>query len=461
MKKTLLALAITALSANAFAAPVDFDASTLTKNVIPTELAFNSTITTADTLTWNIGTVIPQGEARFVRVDLNEGSLFGGAPSLAVIGATTALVAGGANQGYAVFSVTEGGTASVPATTDAVLTLSNLIVSGKTDVTAAFGVYGNETLALSKLGALYTKAAAPYVTFGNGLVVAANSYNTQRVIDVAATPSATKFTNGQVTADIGEVRVHVADDARSYTIATDATLASLIGTASTLVVSGDFSAAKNAAGELDKTLVTLNGTAATALTANSATFAVTTALGASTPTYADLEYTVDGKSVIAPSTYSAALNIGAVAGGASTANTTVSLGDIAALAKNGSTDHVDLALSPAGAYKNFVRITNKTNVQGNVFITLFNDAGQSVTFPLSAVAGQQASLEGQASTAQMDINDIYAAAQAADTSFAVAEGRNKLRLVVDGEFASGNGQGEGISVQSYTVSKDGNSFATF
>ena len=75
------------------------------------------------------------------------------------------------------------------------------------------------------------------------------------------------------------------------------------------------------------------------------------------------------------------------------------------------------------------------------------------------MAGQQASLEGQAS-AQMDINDIYAAAQAADTSFA-AEGRNKLRLVVDGEFASGNGQGEGISVQSYTVSKDGNSFATF
>ena len=212
MKKTLLALAITALSANAFAASVDFDASTLTKNVIPTELAFNSTITTADTLTWNIGTVIPQGEARFVRVDLNEGSLFGGAPSLAVAGTNTALVAGGANQGYAVFSVTEGGTASVPATTDAVLTLSNLIVSGKTDVTAAFGVYGNETLALSKLGALYTKAAAPYVTFGNGLVVAANSYNTQRVIDVAA---ATKFTNGRVTADIGEVRVHVADDARS------------------------------------------------------------------------------------------------------------------------------------------------------------------------------------------------------------------------------------------------------
>lgn len=459
MKKTLLALAVSALSINAFAADVDFDATPLAKNVIPTELAFNSSVTTTDSLTWNLGTAIPSGEARFVRVDLNDGTLFAAAPSIAVAaGATTALVAGGANQGYAVFSITA--TANLVATDDVVLTLSNLIVSSKTDVTAAFGVYGNETLALSKLGALYTKAAAPYVTFANGLVVAADDYTTQRVIDVAATPSATKFTSNGITANIGAVRVHVADDARTYTIATDAVIADLIGTASKLVVTGDFSAAKNAAGELDKTLVTLNATAATALTANSATFDVTAALGNSTPTYADLQYTVDGTSVIAPSTYSAVLNIGAVAGGASTANTTVSLGDIAELAKNGSTDHADLALTPAGAYQNFVRITNKTNVQGNVFITLFNDAGQSVTFPLSAVAGQQASLEGQASTAQMSIDQIYAAAQATDASFAVAEGRNKLRLVVDGEFAAGNGA-DGISVQTYTVSKDGNSFATF
>ncbi|MFD2836473.1 hypothetical protein ACFS3C_07700 [Azotobacter vinelandii] len=79
------------------------------------------------------------------------------------------------------------------------------------------------------------------------------------------------------------------------------------------------------------------------------------------------------------------------------------------------------------------------------------DDGSTASLALSDVEGQPAELAARASTTQMRIDDIYAAAVA--KGFALS-GQGKLRLVVEGEVPS-------LDVQTYTVSKDANSFATF
>ncbi|MFC0710446.1 hypothetical protein [Azorhizophilus paspali] len=466
MKKSLLALAVAALSANAFAIDVDYTVTPLVPNRIPNELTFSNTITTNDALTWELGTDIASSETRYIRISLNNGNLFSAAPTLAIDGtAFSTIVAGGANESYVVFEVTG---ATLTSSDDVVLTLGNLILTSKADVTAAFSVYGQAQSAVEGNDSykLYSKAAAPYIVFVPGLIAGTDAAaTTQKIIDVAATPTATKFTNSTTSATIGGtsrgIRVALNETLQKYDTASSVVLSDLTGTASKVVVTGDFSAAKTAAGAFDLSKVELNGVPATAVTEKTATFDFdgTTELGSSS-SYDELEYSVDGTTVIVPATYTAELKVGA-ASGSSLANTTISLGKVGELAKNGSTAYVDLALNPAGAFANYIRITNKTNVTGNVYLTLFNDAGKSVSFPLSAIEGQSASLEAQASTAQIIIGQVYAAAQATDPTFAVAQGRNKLRLVVDGEFAGSNEDISGISVQSYSVAKDGNSFNTF
>lgn len=138
--------------------------------------------------------------------------------------------------------------------------------------------------------------------------------------------------------------------------------------------------------------------------------------------------------------------------------------NFATLAKNGSNVYVDLALNPNGAFQNFVRISNKTNTAGNINLTVIADNGAQAQIALGDVAGQASSeLGARASTTQINIKDIFDAAQAAGLSLS---GENKLRLLVDGEFIGGDetnalSNDYGLSVQTYTVATDGTTFSTF
>lgn len=453
MKKTLLALAIAGLGTNAFAANVDYTVANPVPNTIATELSVpaNNTITTVDTLTWDLGFSITQNTQRYIRVTLGGGATFANPPALTVGGVAAVLSQGGTNtSSFAIFEVSPA--ANVAANAAVVLNLNNLTITGKNSISAAYSLYETAVDAVNQTNQLAGKAAAPYVNFASGLAIKVESLDTRRVIDVSADPSSTQFTTG-LTTQIGGVAIDAVPGLVTYNTATPATLASLVANGTALVVNGDFSAGvKNGAGVIAPATVKLDGVDANTVTATAATFVVNAnALGdPALLNYFPITYTVSGTTAITPATYTGVYDVVSNAA-ANTAD--VNLGTLSTLAKNGDTTDVVLALTPGGAYQNFVRITNLTNITGNVFVTVYNDEGKSATFPLSAV-GVNAGLEAQGSTKLIPITDFYAAAQATDPSFAVAQGRDKLRLVIDGEFSS-------IDAQAITLSRDANSFSTF
>ncbi len=469
MKKTLLALAVAALSANAFAADIDYTAAAPGVNTVATELSLpaQNLLTTDDNLTWDLGFSLTTATQRYVKITLTGGATFTTAPDLQVAGDYGVVAQGGTGANFVIFEVTPA--ANRDQTDDVVLTLKNLTLAGKTNVGVSYQLFETAVDAVNGTNALVSRAAAPYLNFASGLATRVEGFDTQRVIDVAADPASTAFSGAvsATTAKIGAVAIHVVPNLVTYDTDDALTLADLVAAGTQLVVNGDFSAGlKDGNGVLQTGTVTLDSdadaataaVAANSITATSATFVLNAAALGDTaaPVYADIFYTVNGNDVIVPSSYSATYDVTA-AGNTTTAD--VNLGKVGELAKTGSSVDVELALTPAeGAFQNFVRITNLTSLAGNVYLTVFNDAGRSVSFPLSAVSGQNAGLEANGSTSLIDIKAIYAAAQAADATFALANGRDKLRLVIDGEFGDNN---RGIEAQAISLSKDGQSFSTF
>lgn len=121
------------------------------------------------------------------------------------------------------------------------------------------------------------------------------------------------------------------------------------------------------------------------------------------------------------------------------------------LTKNGSSASQDLAFSADSSYKTFVRVSNLGGQAGKISFTVYGDDGSSATFPLSAVAGQEtATLNAQASTSQIALKDLHAAAVAAG----LAEKAGKLRIVASGDVSK-------LSLQTYVLSTDGTTFSRF
>ncbi|WP_429072899.1 hypothetical protein [Aeromonas veronii] len=121
------------------------------------------------------------------------------------------------------------------------------------------------------------------------------------------------------------------------------------------------------------------------------------------------------------------------------------------LTKNGFSADQDLVFSADSSYKTFVRVSNLGGQAGKISFTVYGDDGSSATFPLSAVAGQEtATLNAQASTSQIALKDLHAAAVAAG----LAEKAGKLRIVASGDVSK-------LSLQTYVLSTDGTTFSRF
>lgn len=120
------------------------------------------------------------------------------------------------------------------------------------------------------------------------------------------------------------------------------------------------------------------------------------------------------------------------------------------LTKNGSSDSQDLAFSADSSYKTFVRVSNLGGQAGKISFTVYGDDGSSATFPLSAIAGQDATLNAQASTSQIALKDLHTAAVAAG----LAKKAGKLRIVASGDVSK-------LSLQTYVLSTDGTTFSRF
>jgi hypothetical protein len=449
MKKTLLALAITALSANAFAASIDYTVANPVVNTVAKEVVAASNIsltTTGEKVTWATGFSVTN--QNLVRLELTNGAKFTANPTMTIATVAATISAGGTGQSFVIFQA--GAATSGNSAAAVELTLTDLTAATQADITIGYKLYSSQPDAVANNANTVATGSYPYAKFANGLVFAATADGATASKQIDVTKASKLFTTGSpstTSAAFGGLTLSVlANTYGSDLSVTTLSLEDMVGTTAVLTVSGSFNAAV-AAG----VGTTLAGLAATSL--DDGKTAVTFALG-TTPaafTAGQLVYVATGTTAIAPSLFNAKLTLGT---GALVTTAPADVTSMANLAKTGATANVDLALKPGGVFSNYVRISNKSAIAGNVYITAINDAGASATFNLGEVAGQTSTvLNAGASTTQMTIQDIFNAAAAKGLALS-ADG--KLRLVVDAEITTGY-----LDVQTYTVSKDGNSFATF
>lgn len=403
MKKTLLALAVATLSANAFAVNLDNPAAVggapqVFAKEIKVAPAGTDIGTTAVTASVKAGFALSEG---FVRFDLTNGAKFETNPSLTVSSLTTpgiSVASGGAGFDFVIFKVTDTAPGPAPApvgiTAAATVTLNSagngITVVNKDAVGISYGLYETAGAAASKSGALNSKSGT-LLSFAPALDVKAVSAVAGNKIDAIA-KQAKEFVPGGATTKVTPLVTLT-----NGVVAAPATPLRIDGT--TAVAYGDIVASQ--VWKLDGNFSAVDASSAIAgFGAGSAVAAdkqsVTVPAGA-------INYTVSGATEIAETSVSALYTPTA------TANyevSPVSFSNVAKLEKNGQDAAVDLALKPGGAYANYVRITNKDTISGAFFIKVINDAGQSVSFPLSAVAGQPATLAAGASTQQMTIDQI-------------------------------------------------------
>jgi hypothetical protein len=133
--------------------------------------------------------------------------------------------------------------------------------------------------------------------------------------------------------------------------------------------------------------------------------------------------------------------------------------NLASLARNGSSARLTFALTPGGNYPMFVRFTNPSSISGAVTFTLTNDAGtKSSSVSIGSIAGvSSGTMAAGESTGLLKLEDVYAAVQAADPTFAIGATNNKLRLDANAAFGA-NGASSGLIVGAFSLSSDGTTF---
>ncbi|MFM4858207.1 hypothetical protein ACEUDN_16105 [Aeromonas hydrophila] len=454
MKKTLIALAVAGLSFNA--AAVDLSDAASVPASYASEITLPAVLTDSVAkdldVTFKLGFSATAGVKRYVRIDLTnaafetavvKGDLDLTAADVASLDPATNSVSVGGAKGdkYVVIEISP--LKNLANDTKLTLALANVKALGG-DATVQYRLY--ETGVDAAAGSANTLAAKSGKLFGftSGLTAKVTVKGANNNIDV--TQESKYFTGGVANpaTQVGTVSV-AATAAVLAQDGTAVTLAKLVDTAK-LEVAGDFSAGlKDADGKLVAGATAFAGIAAgdTTVAASKAEFKFNPAadyVGA-------LTFTVDGKTAIEAQDMTVKFVPVAKSGYTVSA---VDMGVIGSLTKNGSSAIANLVLAPDTSYTNLVRISNTSGIAGKFFITAIADDGKNVTFALSDVAGQPASLAAGASTQQMKVADIYAAAQAKGLALT---GDKKLRLKVEGEVGS-------LSLQNYTVSKDGNALNT-
>ncbi|MFQ1751126.1 hypothetical protein ACK386_09815 [Aeromonas veronii] len=436
MKKTLIALAIAGLSFNAMAVDLDGkDAAALNVQKYASELKVPAAGLELKkvSLTSKIGFALSTDA--YVRLNLSDAVTVSGVTATSAGSAAVTWAVADSGPGYVILKNDGKGVKS-----DDVLTVNMTVkVADKKDVTVKYDLYETAGNAVGQTGSLKTKQAS-LLSFVSALKVTAKADAALKKIDV---------TDGSKTFESGAVATNLVNlAAEQDPLVLGASGFSLLDGDGTVTipgvdltdkaawfVSGPFVEGTTVGGvAIDKDNVgkklDVTTTAATVIYQNAAG--------------KDAKVLVEG-AVNAEYVPSSAL-------ATSYDFSTYKFDGAAQLVKNGDKAEVNLALNPNGAYSQYVRISNKSAQAGAVFVTVIADDGKAVNFPLSAIAGQPASLDAGASTVQLTLKDIYAAAEAKGLTLT---GDKKIRLLVDAQVPA-----KGLSVQSYTLSKDGNSFAT-
>jgi hypothetical protein len=195
------------------------------------------------------------------------------------------------------------------------------------------------------------------------------------------------------------------------------------------------------------TATTDAGVAASTLSATEATFVLNTApLGGTDGTLMSLCYTTNGSTTIPVSDYIATYSP-VSATGYSMPENEVTCNE---LSKGGSSAVVPLVLSATSAWQNLMRVSNPSNIGGNIHMYVYNDSGVKYgpwSFWLNA--GESTGLI----TVPLIVNNTGAAtAEASGATPSVGVGKlNKLRLLVEAEFGDNDDETTKVQVRSYVL----------
>lgn len=427
MKKTLIALAVAGLSFNAMAVNVDgTDTATLAVQKYASELKVDTTglklskvLVKANDLGFALS-----GDA-YIRLNFSNDATVDAASVVAKSGPT-----GTVDQTWSVASSGKGfvilkkDAAGTKANDDLDVSMS-LVVPTKQNVTVKYDLYETAGNAVGQTGSLTSKPAVDVVTFASGVKLTVETSNKLKKIEVSK--GSTTFVGDVDTTELA-----------TLTAAKDASVLGADGNAvADLTTDGKW--------KIEGPFVIGTSVGGVAIKKDNVGKQINVTNGALI-SYVNADAKVMSEGVVnAQWTPAAALVENYTFG-------TYKFENVAKLVKNGAQAELNLGLNPTGVYNQFVRISNKSAQAGSVFVTVIADDGKSANFPLSAIAGQPASLEAGASTVQLTLKDIYAAAEAKGLTLT---GEKKIRLLVDAQIPE-----DYLSVQSYTLSKDGNSFAT-
>jgi len=466
MNKKLLSLAVAAGIAGgspAAVAAVDFTAKAPDAVTIATEQTIGATgmvITGAPVAaTFAAGFSIDDTNVSYIRYTISGGS-FAAAQSGATIttsnlgGITATYSQGGATtDDYVIFQVVGAGGDLTPTDTITIAPATGIVVTGA-PVTIAYALYETASDAVNETNALATDSGT-FIDFAAANTTAADTVTTPAIDVTTTTGTGAVFVGGNP-AVIGAVNTTDATGVLTNTTTVAANTAAIEASAN-LTVTGDFTFTQDlVSGAPNGTYaaaVVYASTAADCSTNNTAATSVTATTAVIPISGADVNYicaNANGVSLIAEQTFTASYDSDG-ATGFNDESTALTLGT---LGKNGASDSQELVLTPGGAFTNFLRVVNTSNLSGDVSFQLRADDGTTVTgVMLGSISGQaSSSLAGQNSTSLININDLYAAAQAADATFDVAGG--KLRVTATGNFAS-------IILQNISLSTDNTTFGTF
>ena len=460
-------------------------------------------------VTGEAGFIIPNGSTYYARIDLGGGAKFGTTVvnNFTLAGATAARASGGMNTGSVIISLNATGTVAV----DEGWVLDDMIytLNGRAAVSFTYRLYESATDAISGGNNHLSTQSATLVMFADATSMAGAASGSPQ-IDVAT--SSVKYETGSSTTHVMKINILnvMGDQLAAAVDGMDIVLDDVVNTI-TLTATGNFTAITAATDDdpakgkvwldadadctpahaavvddpdtddVDETFAGRNDNLGLAVITPGGLEAVVTLTNAANGTDPDdgsptgvfgniadafLCMETNGVSEIPEGVYSGVLAMTAATGYTAIGNVSFTG---SRLVKNSESADLNFLLTPDGVFRNYVRLTNTSHVAGsNLRVTLINDSGDSVSFDLDAVEGLSSELAARASTPLININALYAAAQAVDRGmdaddmpvamFTVTGGKygNKLRAKFEGSVLATH-----LKAQALSVSTDSTTFFTF
>jgi len=380
--------------------------------------------------------IIPANSDIRVLLTLSNGT-FGAVPVATIGGGGMGLISGGTGSSSAEFNANVG-TADLAAGDTLAIALDEINVENQNDV--------NITVAVTRADNFGT-ASVKSVT--SGLVEFTDSFA------VTYTPNAAVAAIDVTTGGVSFVGAATGVNAGNVGIAYTAGVDEAGGALAQATISDSYAISLEFSNGLDAFSTATNADASVSFGVQALTVAGTTAsaTGIIAANFISADLVADVGATNATPINETSI-VATVTGTPETGFNTASLdgsGALSSLSKNGSSARLSFALTPGGAYPQFIRITNPSGVAGNVTLQLTNDDGDT------SAAIDVASLEAGASTDLLTIESIFASVQAGDAGFDLGANSAKLRVSVDAEFGA-TGTDTAVILASFSTSTDGNTF---